>query len=604
MALQNGPSEEEKLTVAREPTRNKVLPEARLPDVAPLIERGRSRAKASTVGSCAFLEAHEVSSEAVYKRNRAESGELMLHAQIGYRDFGKSRQAWREIYDRAAADGVRLDRYGICLDWSMGYRASERARKPKGTGLILPVEESWAELTAQAPVAPHFGDFVLGMPAAVENTQAALRAGATTIGNLGQYFTFRLPGEESDLETTAATVEALALLAAQESEILVHSNLDDGFAALFCDLASAFGAVLIERHIVEGLLGCRIGHCYGHSFSDPLSRLAFQRALARVPGAPGTMIYGNTVAYRGAGAENYAALARYLSVDALGQVLAPTGHALNPVPVTEAQRIPDCDEVAAALAFAGRLIERIGDFVPLVSTDEADRLATRIVAGGEKFRDQVFAGLTRAGIDIMNPVELLLALRRIGAKRLEEIFGPGEPDETEPRRRRAIVKATTISELEARAEEVVLGMGDEERRIVEAAELTVCSGSSDVHEYGKILADSICRRLGAKVVDVGIHAEPDAFASAVAEGAADLIVVSTYNGIALNYLLALKRCLAGQSASVPIIIGGRLNQVPEASNTSLPQDVTEDIKAAGGIPCADMESFAAQLAATAKERTS
>src|ERR1700675_1163805 len=61
-------------------------------------------------------------------------------------------------------------------------------------------------------------------------TPAALVAGTTAIGNLGQYFTFRLPYWDDDIATTEATVTALGLIAAQDVEILVHSNLDDGFA--------------------------------------------------------------------------------------------------------------------------------------------------------------------------------------------------------------------------------------------------------------------------------------------------------------------------------------------------------------------------------------
>ncbi|MHB2268228.1 hypothetical protein [Aliihoeflea sp. PC F10.4] len=57
--------------------------------------------------------------------------------------------------------------------------------------------------------APYFGDFMLGLPGAVENTRAALAAGVTTIGNLGQYFTFRLPDWDDDVATTEATVTAL-----------------------------------------------------------------------------------------------------------------------------------------------------------------------------------------------------------------------------------------------------------------------------------------------------------------------------------------------------------------------------------------------------------
>ena len=85
------------------------------------------------------------------------------------------------------------------------------------------------------------------------------------------------------------------------------------------DLACSFGAVLLERHIVETLIGGRISHCYGHTFSEPLTRLAFQRALATTASAPGTMIYGNTTPYQGSGSDNYAVLGSYLMVDAIGQ---------------------------------------------------------------------------------------------------------------------------------------------------------------------------------------------------------------------------------------------------------------------------------------------
>ena len=585
------------------PKRDLIFPEPRLPDSAALIASGRARAAAAKLGSCPFLREAQVPSEAAYKRRQMRQGRLMLHAQIGYRDPAKSHRAWREIHGRVAEAGGRVDRYGICLDWSMGYPADQRPGRPKGTGLVLPDTESWAALSAEAPVAPHFGDFVLGMPAAVENCLAALGAGATTIGNLGQYFTFRLPTWDDDLATTAATVEALALLAAHPAEIVVHSNLDDGFAALFCDLASAYGAVLIERYIVEELLGGRIGHCYGHSFSNPLTRVAFQRALASRGGAPGTMVYGNTVAYRGTGAENYAALARYLSADALAQIDAPSGHALNPVPISEAERIPDIDEVVDAQLFALRLFERIEEQRALFSAEEAQRLAERIVAGGALFRERVLADLSAAGVDTGNVVELLLALRRIGAKRLEELFGPGEPAPREPRGRQPLVKASTIDELEGEAARIAGAMTPADRERIAQAELLVCLASTDVHEYGKILAEALCRHLGIRVIDAGIHAEPRDFARQALEGGADLIAVSTYNGIALDYLVALREALDEHGGAIPIVIGGKLNQIAENSNSSLPRDVTTDLAAAGALPCQDMASFAARLADAAnKER--
>ncbi len=201
----------------------------------------------------------------------------------------------------------------------MRYAAAQRSGRPRGTGLILADTEDFARLTEVAPVAPHFGDIVIGTPGAVEYTAAALAAGATAIGNLGQYFTFRLPQCDDDVATTAATVTAMALVAAQPVAVLIYSNLDDGFAALFTDLSCALGAVLIEKYIVEELIGGEIAHCYGHTYSDPTARLALLFALSAVASTPGTMVYGNTTSYELGSTANYASLASYLLVDVFAQ---------------------------------------------------------------------------------------------------------------------------------------------------------------------------------------------------------------------------------------------------------------------------------------------
>ena len=99
-------------------------------------------------------------------------------------------------------------------------------------------------------------------------------------------------------------MKALALIAAQPVEVLIHSNLDDGFAGLFADMSSALGMVLIEKHVVERLIGARASHCFGHHFTSPLIRMAFLRALTLVSDSMGTMIFGNTVSYKSTPAGN------------------------------------------------------------------------------------------------------------------------------------------------------------------------------------------------------------------------------------------------------------------------------------------------------------
>jgi len=579
-----------------------ILPEAELPSASVLLDEGRRLARTVRVGPCPFLTEFHVGSEAEYKRRRMGEGRIMLHAQVGYRSPEKSRRAFAEIHERIGAAGYRVDRYGICLDWSMGYPAALRARMPRGTGLILDGPEDFVALTRSAPVAPHFGDFVLGTPAALENTAAALLAGSTSIGNMGQFFTFRMPRWSDDVGTTAETVKALALCAAQPAEVLIHSNLDDGFASIFCDLACGIGAVLLECYIVEDLIGARMSHCYGHTFSEPLTRLAFQRALGIVSPHPGSMVYGNTTIYGAGDVENYANLAGYLLTDILAQATRPSGHGLNPVPVTEAMRIPEISEIVDAHLFANRLIQRAEGYRPLLDLARAEALADRMVEGGRLFKQRALKGLAEAGIDIGNPFELLLAIRRIGARRLEALFGPGQPRADAPGRRTPVVRATTVAALEAQGLGLASGLPAEEQAALRAAGFTACVTCTDVHEYGKILVETVLEALGVAVRDAGVSAEPDEVARMAQRERADFIAISTYNGVALGFVQELRREMARLGLDLPIFIGGKLNQVPEASADSLPVDVSAELEALGARVCTRVEALLAALAVLARER--
>lgn len=578
------------------PDRRALFPEPELPDAKALIAEGQALAKLHRVGPCPFLAAYGVASEAEFKRRAAAEKKVTLHAQIGYRDPARSRQAWAEIAERVAKAGHAVHRYGICLDQNMGYPAARRAGMPRGTGMILHGAEDFVALTRGAPVAPHYGDFMLGLPAALENTEAALAAGATSIGNLGQYFTYRLPLWDDEVFTTAETVKAIALIAAQPVEVLVHSNLDDGFVALFTDMASALGAVLLERDIVEGLLGATSSHCFGHTFSDPLTRLAFQHALAEANPNPGTMIYGNTVSYRDEPSVSYAGLASYLMADIVSQRIRPSGHAINPVPVTETLRIPDIDEIVDAQLFANRLIERSEGWMPMLDTAKAAAIGADIVAGGRRFHARVRQGLANAGVDLENPLEFLLALRRIGPKRLEEWFGPGAEDRDRPRGRRPVVPATTLVELETQGGAIAAALDPAQRRALEAASLRACVATTDVHEYGKILLESTLRPIGIEIIDAGINADPAAVVAAARQGGADCIALSTFNGFALHYVEMLRTEMEKARLDIPIFIGGRLNQVPDGSNTSLPVDVAAQIAERGAVVCRKVEDLLDGLA--------
>ena len=569
---------------------------AGLPDGAECLAEGRALARDWQGGPSAFLAHYGIASEIAHKASAMASGRVMQHAQIGWRDPDLSVRGYHEIWDACDRAGYRLDRYGLCLDWSMAVPRAARAGAQRGTGMILPSPEDFVRLANAAPVSAHFGDFVLGFPAAVENTQAALAAGAGAIGNLGQYFTFRVPGFDDDVAATRATVVALGLIAAQERPVLVHSNIDDGFAAQFTDVADALGMILVERDIAT-LCGVTLGHAYGHHFSDPLVRMAMQRALALAGAMPGTMVYGNTTSYRGSPAENHASLGAYLMVDAVAQRRHPTGHAINAVPVTENERIPDIAEVIDAQFFAGRLIEQSAGWVDLVDAAAVDAVALRLLHGAQRFRTALRAGLAEGGFDLGDAFGMLLALRRIGGRRLEAAFGAGESDARVAGGRVPVVPATILSEIAEMAHAALSGVTVPDG----VRGLRVLVATTDVHEHGKMLVDEVLRQVGAEALDGGVSVEPAALVAQAVALRPDALALSTYNGVALTFYRALRDGLVAAGLDIPVLVGGRLNQIPEGSNTSLPQDVGDRLAGEGAVVCRSAAAMLPALAAVAAQ---
>lgn len=584
-------------------SRDRVLPESDPPAGIELIRRGRARAAGIDMPKARFQRARGVASETEFKQAMAADLKPMFHAQAGWRDPDVTAANMAEISKRVADAGGRVDRYGICLDWSMGYPPDKRDGRNRGTGLVLRSDDDFRLVAEATDAAAHFGDFVIGMPAAVENTEAALRAGATSIGNLGQYFTFRLPEWDDDALIAAATVEAIAMCAAQSVDIIVHSNLDDGFAARFSDLACTLGAALIERYIVEHLIGGRIGHCYGHTFSGLKERQAFHLALAEASPGPGTMIYGNTTRFADDDAANYAVLAGYLSADLAALRWASSGHAVTPIPVTEARRIPSVDEIADAQIFAATLAERTSELLPANPPESVRALADEIVAGGRTFFDNVLNGLGELGYATDDAYEMLLAIRRIGAPALERAFGPGKRDERGYYGRAPVVVSSVVSEIADRADGIVTGL---DPRLVEGLKHRrpkICIATTDVHEYGKRLVEQVLSKLEIEVVDGGIGVDADDLLKTAEAASADVIAISTYNGVAADFVRDLAGEMKPDGYRPQVFVGGRLNAVPDGTNTGLPVNVADELGKTGAIPCTRIEDMLEIIATAGGEKS-
>ncbi len=550
---------------------------APLPRVDDLRARARDLAGRIHLGRSAFLDAHGVSSELDYKRQAMRDGRIMYHAHIGLNDVDSTAAALAEIHRQLAARGHRLDRAGFALDRRMGLPPERRAGVAAETGPMLERARDWDALAQAAPIQPHLGDFMIGQPASVANAVAALGIGCTTIGNLSQYFSFAAPGWDDVGETAAQTCEAMLLLAElRDRGVMLHSYLEDGYGALFRHCATVAAWAMLEVYLVGELVGARLAHCIGGLTRDPLRRVGWVVALGRIHRGDhvGSMIYGDTLSFGPDFETNRALTAEYLSWDILAQLHAPSGHAVLPLPVTEALRIPSADEIIEAQLFGRRVEASARRLYPHVDFGAAERFADAVCRDGQVIFECALAGLAECGVDTRDPLRLLYVLKRLGAARFEALFAADVE-----------LDATLVTDMCALSRDLVdehrsLFTGEDMRARVAGRHFAVAS--TDVHEHAAGALAQLLGEAGASVAWLGAEQSPDNIVAALEREDADALLLSTHNGMALDYARRLRAGLDRAGLRLPVVIGGVLNQ--KTADAALPVPVFDELRALGMLP--------------------
>jgi methylmalonyl-CoA mutase cobalamin-binding domain/chain len=206
-------------------------------------------------------------------------------------------------------------------------------------------------------------------------------------------------------------------------------------------------------------------------------------------------------------------------------------------------------------------------------------MRNELVRGGKAFFDAVIKGLDGAGIDIRDPAQLLLVLKRLGSARCEELFGAGRPDPEFPRGRHPVLETDLVkSTMEERERLLVELRGRREEEAIRGMKVLVTS--TDVHEFAEFLLASTLATVGADVIDFGINRDPEDIVKAVIETDADAVVITTHNGVARSFgQLLMREMESAGSGSVPVFMGGVLNE--DVDGSDIPIDVSSDLNATG-----------------------
>jgi methylmalonyl-CoA mutase cobalamin-binding domain/chain len=261
--------------------------------------------------------------------------------------------------------------------------------------------------------------------------------------------------------------------------------------------------------------------------------------------------------------------------DAICQRHKPTGHAVSSVPVSEACRIPTPDEIVDGHLCIDVMIEKSKYLEPFIDWSKVEAERDVLLACGRVFFERVMNGLDDLGVNIEHPGEVFAALKAIGAEQLEAHFGVGKKEKSAIGGREPVKPTDIVRTLQEKQKKIFASAGSVER---ELEGKKVLLGSTDIHEYGKEIVKSLLNVAGAKVFDLGTYVTVQEIIENLLETECKVVVISTYNGIALSFAKELVKLIKeNRMDDVKIIMGGLINENKDGS--MLAMDVTEEVRA-------------------------
>jgi methylmalonyl-CoA mutase cobalamin-binding subunit len=575
-----------------EPDFEELLP-TDLPSGADLVQAGRARARAIQVPTSRYCLERKVRSERDFKVHARAHGIQTTFINIGYETWQETADVLNELAARGRAKGYVVDRATLVVDRRMGLPPELRPSAVRETGLMFHEDEEWLATGRDVGTQCQYADHNLFSPAAVLNTEAAMKAGISYIGNLSQ-ISWRWPPWDDDVARFCRTVEALGMISAKRQLFVVENYQDDGFPGSFYDVATMLGWALFMRHITD-LVGVDQSQTFGSQWSDPVLKQAYGLALdainpVRIPPA---VIHADTNSI-GVG-DDFDRNAALVAIDAYFSASReqrwPTGAAIHVTPVTEAVRIPTVDDLDQSMMIGSEAIARACATPGIVDWRPIEQLRDRMLEGGRRVFANILAGLTELGVDVKDPLQLLLAGYRIGAAKLEELFNAGNPDPAYPRGFEPVVMSEVARRLlRWRDDEIARIRGGS--GLPDLSGVKVVAASGDIHEYGLFVVTEVLRRCRAAVIDLGTSVGSDEIAKVAREAAADAVAVSTLNGGALGFARSIQAELDRRGIMPALFLGGRLTETRGDTNSV---DVHEDLRRIGVHACDTMDDMVREI---------
>ena len=459
---------------------------------------------------------------------------------------------------------------------------------PKPTSYLMEKEEDWLAHTEAAPVDCCWQDWHLASPNNLNETKYALKAGTSRLGCFST-FIWEYPGYNEEKKRFSDMFRTMGILSAKKDEGLdCITYPEDGLPGFFMDVVSYVGYEMIEHYIIEDLCGARMALSYGGLLSEIVPRMSFALAMEKLYGTPEhpfvTYYNGSTNEQWDHDIEsNYGLGASEMLIEAVINLKYGLPTVINPVSITEALRVPTLDELFNIVKCGIGIERKAKEWLDIIDFTRFEEMRDLLIEKGTMFYENVMKGFEEAGVNIKDPLEMVMVLRRFDPVKFEQEFHPSlqESEKFKP-----YVPTVLGRETMEMTENVVNDLKDKGYESMLKGKKVIC-GSADGHSYGLMLIDNVWSEMNADVVDCGTNMEPSFILDLTLDRVLDAVCVSVHCGQTLDYARQLKEEEKKRGKKYNIVIGGMLNAMLPG-NTE-PVDVSDIVEEMGICATNDFE---------------
>lgn len=535
-----------------------------------------------------------------YKEDIRQKGKIYWNILMGLGSLEAQIKGIKDLYEFSQDTGLEINRIQTICSQLIGLPKELRGKAPSTTSFIMEDFDDYEAQQTAAPIDIVFQDFITTSPDGLFNTICGVQSGSQDIG-VFTHFPWKYPGYDDDIKQFSNVVKALGVLSSKRDEgFAIASYPEDGFAAYFMDYISFVGYVLLENYICDHLCNVRLSVEYGGLMTDVGIRAAIGMAIHSLLSTndnknPIVYINGSTTQQWDNIIEaNYGISVPEFLFTILVEKKYKLSLGIQPVSITEKLRVPTVNELKNIFAAGKRTEENAENWLPFMNFEPLEKMRDDLINQGKLFFKNTLNGFEKAGIDIKDPLEMLLVLKNFDPNRFEKCFHPstfsGQHYDVVP------IYPTEIKKHLEKLQNKLMQDLEKDGFIKSLKGRKVILGSADTHVYGIMLVNDILSKQGANIHFGGVDMTPVDFLDLADEADTLDIGISCHNGQALDYAYQIQKLAKDRKKKYRIFMGGKLNSILPGDTE--PSNVSDTLNELGIISTNDIISIVKILSKT------